>query len=128
MTIPSSTVRSLCTSSEIALVRASRKGQIERLGHTELKRLAIRARKLYDKWHGLSRGQSRTRSRQIGVGDPDANTKVKAQIVRDALDSFQARLTAGETTKRPAAKKPPPKSKRARSAEHRATRAATPRA
>ena len=79
MTIPASKVRSCCTSSETALVRASRKGELEQLSHAALKRLAVRAGTLSDKWRDLGRGQSRVRRRKVGFGEIDANTKLKAQ-------------------------------------------------
>jgi len=123
MTIPKSTVRSLCTNSEVALVRASRKGEIEKLSRSQLKRFAVSARKHFDKWRDLSRRQARTRSR-LDSGALGANTKLKAQIFREALDSFQARSTELEAVNAPAAKKSQRKTKRDRSAEHRTTRAA----
>jgi hypothetical protein len=123
MTIPKSKVKSLCTNSEVALVRASRKGEIEKLSHSQLKRFAVRARKHFDKWRDLGRRHARTRSR-LDSGDLGANTKLKAQIFREALDSFQARSTELEAANVPAAKKSQRKTKRDRSAEHRTTRAA----
>ena len=124
MTVPASKVISSCTRSEVALVRASRKGQLERLSHAELKRHAVRAKTLSDKWRDLSRSQSRTRSRKVGFGDSDANTALKAQIFREALESFEAQLAKVSAAAAPAAKGPKPKLKRHRTAEHRSTRAA----
>jgi hypothetical protein len=124
MTISRSTVKSLCTSSEVALVRASRKGEIEQLNYSEVKRLAVRARRLFDKWRGLGRGQSRARSRQVGFGDHDTNTRMKANIFREALDAFEARLAKLDASAAPAGRHSKPKTKRARSATHRSTRAA----
>jgi hypothetical protein len=124
MTIPASRVKSLCTDSEAALVRASRKGELEQLSHAQVKQLAVRARKLTNKWRDLKRSQSRTRSRQVGFGDVDSNTKLKKQIFREALTSFEARLVKLETSGTHAAEKSRPTTKKARSAEHRATRAA----
>ncbi|HEX5446587.1 MAG TPA: hypothetical protein VFW87_22405 [Pirellulales bacterium] len=124
MTIPASKVKSICTRSEAALVRASRKGELEHLSPAELKNRTAQARKLADKWQGLVRSQSRTRSRQAGYGDTSANTALKAQIFREALASFQSRLAELDGTKGPAARPAKPKSKRERSATHRASRAA----
>lgn len=125
MLIPKSKVKSLCTDSEAALVRASRKGELEQLSQAEVKQMAVRARKLVDKWRDLKRGQARTRSRQAGFGDVDANTKLKKQIFRDALASFEARLvTLGEQEAHVAKKPAPRKTKKDRNTEHRATRAA----
>jgi hypothetical protein len=124
MTVPASKVRSCCTTSEVALVRASRKGQLEQLSQAELKRLAVRARSLFDKWRGLGRGQSRARSRKVGFGDLDANTGLKAQIFRDALHGFEAQIEKLAGSAAPAAKAAKPKLKRHRTAEHRSARAA----
>jgi hypothetical protein len=123
MTVPVSKVRSCCTISEVALVRASRKGQLEQLSHSELKRLAVRARALFAKWRDLGRGQSRSRSRQVGFGDLDANTALKAQIFREALESFEAQMERRGGGTAPIAKAPNRKLKRHRSAEHRSSRA-----
>lgn len=125
MAIPAAKVKSLCTESEAALVRASRKGELELLSHAEVKELAARARKLVGKWRDLKRGQSRTRSREAGFGAADANTQLKKQIFRDALDSLEARLEqlAGKPAAM-AAKPAPKQTKKHRAAEHRATRAA----
>jgi hypothetical protein len=124
MTVPASKVRSCCTRSEVALVRASRKGQLEQLSHAELKRHAIRARALFDKWRDVGRGQSRARSRKVGFGELDPNTGLKKQIFREALESFEAQLSKLDASTAPAGKSTKPKMKKERTAEHRATRAA----
>lgn len=123
MTVPAAKVRMLCVGSEVALVRASRSPEIEKLSKVELKRHAVRARKLFDKWQGLGRSQSRTRGRATGSSDLPQNTKIKAQIFRDALDAFEAQLSepAAPPAKKP---KPIPPTSHARAGEHRATRAA----
>ena len=124
MTIPASKVRSLCTSSETAMVRASRKPAIDKLSHAELKQHSARARKLLDKWQGLGRGQSRHRRRQTGHSDLDANTQLKSQVLREALESFESRLAKPESLVTSAAKASRPKTKKVRSGGHRTTRAA----
>jgi hypothetical protein len=124
MIIPASKVRSLCTSSEIALVSASRKPELDQLSHAEVKRLAVRARKLFDKWQGLGRSQSRDRRRQSGSSDLDANTQLKAQIFREALENFEARLANPATSVAPAVRTTRPKTKKSRSGGHRTARAA----
>lgn len=123
MAVPAAKVKSVCTPSETALVRASRKGQIEDLTPAELKRNSARARKLFDKWQGLSRGQSRTRSRATGFGERDDNTKLKAQIFREALNNFEARLAKADARASSASKSGARKTKKTRSASHRAARA-----
>jgi hypothetical protein len=133
MPVPAAKVRSLCTQSETELVRASRKPELAELSPAEVKRLALRARKLFDKWQGLGRGQSRVRTRQVGLGTADANTELKVQIFRDALTSFEARLaeldgpTHSPAQKSPA-KKPAGKPKAVRAVKHRAARAAVRKA
>ncbi len=125
MTIPAAKVKALCTESEAALVRASRKGELELLSHAEVKQLAVRARKLVGKWRDLKRGQSRTRGREAGFGEADANTKLKKQLFLEALTSFEARLEKLEAKGAHTAAKPAPKTtKKHRTVEHRATRAA----
>jgi hypothetical protein len=106
MAIPASKIRSLCTGSEVALVRASRKPELEQLSHAAVKRLALRARKLFDKWQDLSRSQSRARARQVGAGSVDENTVLKAQIFRDALTSFETKLAKCEASLASGAKNP----------------------
>jgi hypothetical protein len=124
MVIPASQVRLLCVGPEIALVRASRKPEIEQLSKVELKRHAVRARKLLDKWRSLGRGQSRDQRKATGSSDTAKNTRVKKQIFRDALDAFEAQL-AKPATSTPKATKPIPPTSKERSSQHRATRAAT---
>lgn len=123
MTVPAATVRSLCTESEAALVRASRKPGIDELSRAELKRLAVRARKLFDKWNALARAQARTKSQQTGLGDKPQNTQRKAEIFREAVEKLEARLAQAEAAAG-GTKRAKPKTKKSRAAEHRATRAA----
>jgi len=92
MSVPAATVKSLCTSAEIELVRASRKPQLDELSPAEVKRLADRARKLHDKWRDVKRDQARSKSRVAGVGKPGDNTKLKAQIFGEARENFESRL------------------------------------
>jgi hypothetical protein len=124
MTVPAAKVKTLCTDSEAALVRASRKGELEALSPAKVKQLAARARKLTTKWRDLKRGQSRAHSSQVGFGKIEANTKLKGEIFREALSSFEARLASLDSSADHSADKPRAKSKQDRSAEHRATRAA----
>ena len=124
MTISASKVKSLCTSSEIALVRASRKPELEQLSAAEVKRLAVRARKLFDKWQGLGRGQSRERRRQTGSSALDPNMRIKSQIFREALESFEAHLAKLGSSVAHGANTSRPKTKKIRSSGHRTARAA----
>jgi hypothetical protein len=121
MTIPISQVKSLCTDSELALVQASRRPQLQTLDRAQLKRHSQRARKLFDKWQGLTRSQGRAQSRQVGFPDPDTASQQKVQIFQDALQNFDAQLAkleaAGE--KAAASKRSGTTPKSVRAAEHR---------
>jgi len=123
MTIPAAKVRTLCTPAEVAIVRASRKPELEQLSQAEVKRMAVRARKLVDKWKDLGRSQSRTVTRKVGAGAVEANTAIKAEIFRDALSNFEAKLAKFEG-KVGGKTKPKTKPKKVRAVDHRASRAA----
>ena len=103
---------------------ASRKGQLERLSHAELKRLAARAKKEYDKWHGLGRGQSARPQPSGWLWRVGRQHRAQAQVFREALESFEARLTTLDASSAHSAKKLKPKTKKDRTAEHRTVRAA----
>jgi hypothetical protein len=124
MAIRLSELKSLCTPSELALVRASRKPELAKLEPAQLQRHARRARKLFDKWQDLSRQQARSRSRQAGFPDLNTRTQLKVRVFQEALQSLEAegarRQSAGSAAGgKPAAIKP----KRIRTQEHRKTRA-----
>jgi transcriptional regulator with PAS, ATPase and Fis domain len=119
MAVAASKVKALCTDSEVALVRASRTPELEKLSAAELKRNVARSRKLFDKWQGQGRTQARTQVRQEGSPDLQSNTKLKAQIFREALDGFEAQAAKLSVTGKPASK-----NKQSRAAEHRTRRAA----
>lgn len=123
MSVPASKVKAICTAAEVALVRASRQPALGKLSLAETKQHAQRARTLADKWEGLRRGQVRDKSRATGGIDSPGNTKLKAEIFRDALDSFSARLVQLESAGAPLGKAAKSKPKPKRSVEHRATRA-----
>jgi hypothetical protein len=122
MTISETKLSALCNSSEIQVVRASRRPELNQLTHAELKRLAARARKLADKWHGQSRSQARKISRQVGSGLSSRNTSLKSQVFSEALHAIGARLAELETPAQGRAKSRP-KTRKIRNAGHRATRA-----
>ena len=124
MTIPASKVRLVCTASEAELVRTSRKPELAQLSYAEVKRLAVRARKLFDKWQDLGHGQARVRSRKVGSGGVDANTALKTQIFRDALKNFEVRLAKLEASAASPAAKAKFKTKRDQAVEHRTSRSA----
>jgi hypothetical protein len=76
---------------------------LSKLSPGELKRYSQRARKLFDKWEGLRRSQSRTKVRKTGKAESPANTKLKVQIFREALAKFDSRLSALEQAAAPKA-------------------------
>ncbi len=123
MVVSASKVRSLCTDSEFALICASRQPELNQLPGAELKRLALRARKLVVKWEDQSRKQARTVSRVAGTGAAAANTRLKTQVFADALKSFAARLAQLDASATAASGKAKSKPKKVRNAGHRRTRA-----
>jgi hypothetical protein len=113
--------KEIATAAEIELIRTSR--ALKELTTTEAKQLATRARKHYDKWLGLSRGQARERGKKLGFGEIKANTELKLQAFAEALEKFEDHLL--KLGSAPAAKKKAaPKTKQTRNAGHRASRAA----
>lgn len=123
MSVPAAKVKAICSSSEAALVRASRGPELAQLTPARVKQHAERARKLTTKWEGLVREQSRAHGRQTGVSGADANTQLKAEIFREALNAFEAKLKASEKAATSTAARAA-STKRSRTAAHRTTRAA----
>lgn len=123
MVVSASKVSSFCSSSEIALVMASRPPELNRLTSSQLKQLIARARKLCDKSQDKGRKQARTKSRLIGSGSTAIRTLLKTEIFAAALRSFESRLAKLAEAPETSADKPRRKSKRARTAAHRSTRA-----
>ncbi|MFM7518734.1 MAG: hypothetical protein ACKO3V_17500 [Pirellula sp.] len=108
-------IRLLCTKAEFALISASRSPAIEKLSVVELKKNAANARKLSDKWQKLSRGQSRSESRNTGEPNLDSKSYAKQQALHDALVAYEAQLVTASstTTVTAAAKKLTPKQRTA---------------
>jgi hypothetical protein len=98
MSIPLTQVKSLSTASELALVKSSRRPELNKLTAAQLKQRAERARRLFDKWQKQSRSQSRERLSAGKAGDALTRTEAKIQIFRDALDAFEKRLAEVEKT------------------------------
>jgi hypothetical protein len=122
MTVPAAKVASLCTAPESALVRASRRPELNQLTVSQLKKLVVRARKLFDKWQEQGRTQARAKSQQLGAGTIAERTELKTQIFADAVKSFEVRLAQLEADASAAAAKPKPKAKK-KAGTHRAERA-----
>jgi len=121
MAIPASTVRAICTASEAELIRASRKSELDKLSHAEVEKLLSQARKLSKKWRDLGRDQARARSQKVGFGEKAANTKLKVELFGETVTRLEARLAKLD---KDAGAKAASVTKKDRSAEHRATRAA----
>ena len=121
MAVPASKVRSICTASEAALVRGSRKSELDQLSHAEVEKLLGQARKLFRKWRDLGRSQARARSQKVGFGEKAANTKLKVELFGETATRLEARLAKLD---KDAGAKAASLTKKDRSAEHRATRAA----
>jgi hypothetical protein len=120
MTIPLSKAKEVCTSSEYALVNASRAPKLNKLSPEQSRRLAGRARRALVKWRDLSRAQGRARA---GTGGERARLKV--ELFRDALRRFEDKAVSRPAGGGSAAggKQAGP-SKRARAVAHRKARAA----
>lgn len=123
MTVSASKVSTLCTSSELALVMASRPPELKRLTPAQLKSLTLRARKLRDKASDQGRSQARAKSRKLGTGSVATRTLLKTQVFADALQSFETRLAQLDGAPATVGAKAKPKTKKIRNASHRATRA-----
>jgi hypothetical protein len=120
MAISLAKFKEIATAAEVELVKASR--ALATLTSAEVKQLASRARKNYDKWVDLSRNQARETGKKIGFGEIKANTELKLQAFAEALKKFEAHLTTLGSP--PAAKKTAaPKTRQTRNAGHRAARA-----
>jgi hypothetical protein len=117
-------IRELCTKPELSLVLASQSPALENLSSTELKKHAVNARKLVDKWQDLSRAQARTESRKSGSPSLDGRTHAKHDLFRAAMEAFEARLNSTAAKPPMLASKRPVKST-VRAAEAKATRQST---
>ena len=98
MNVSASKVSTLCTSSELALVMASRPPELNRHTHAELKRLVLRARKLCDKASDQGRSKARAKSRRFGAGSVAPRTFLKIPGVCRRAPEF--RDSAGKTRAR----------------------------
>lgn len=124
MAISASQAKALCNASELALVAASNRTQLAALSPAQLRQKVSRARKLRDKWRDQADRQRRAAQTKQGARQTSdsARSAKKAQLFAEVLDRFEKRLaeTPGNSTG-PAPKKT--KTKRVRSAGHRANRA-----
>ncbi len=125
MPISVAQAKSLCNDSELSLVKASTRTEIGKLPVAQLRQKVARARKLRDKWRDQALTQRRAtqtaqRARQT---DANARSEEKATLFAEVLERFETQLTKLEAKGAPAGSAPKRLTKRAKSAEHRATRA-----
>lgn len=92
MLVPFATVRRLCSSTELNVVKMSRRPELLKLTEPQAVRHAQRARGLFDKWNELQRKQARA------AGGADMaklkNTELKVQIFREATELLESRAAA----------------------------------
>lgn len=90
----SQTLLELLSRAERELVESSNGQKLAALTEKELKRVATRARTLYDKWSDQLRGQSRSvkASNRQASSTANARTSDKVTLLAEALGRFEARL------------------------------------
>lgn len=123
MSISIARAKTLCTATELALVKASGPREIGALSAAQLRQKVSRARDLRDKWRDQAERQRRTSQakQQARQTDENARSTEKAELFAEVLTRFETRLAksdggaSGVVPKRV--------TKKARSSEHRATRA-----
>ena len=109
----SQTLLELLSRAERELVESSNGQQLAALTEKELKRVATRARTLYDKWSKQLRGQARSAkaTNRSAAETANARTSDKVTVIAEALGRFEARLeelassVSGAVTGQPAATK-----------------------
>lgn len=117
--------KSLCTASELTLVKASTRSEIGKYSVVQIRQKVDRARRLRDKWRDQADTQRRTtqaahRARQV---DSSVRSADKAQLFAEVLSRFEAQLVILESTGDKGRPAPKRVSSRVRSATHRAGRA-----
>lgn len=91
-------LQSLCSKSELTLLRASQSPDLAQWTAVELKRHAVLARKLTDKWQGLARDQARVESRKSGSPNLLSRSHQKHALFQGALQAFETQLAVAERT------------------------------
>jgi hypothetical protein len=117
--------KSLCTASELALVKSSSRSEIGKLSAAQLRMKVSRARKLRDKWRDQAMAQRRTTQKSQRARQTEANARSteKAELFGEVLGRYEVRLAKLETKGQSGDPAKKPMAKRARSATHRAARA-----
>ena len=118
--------KTLCSNSELALVKASTRQEMGRHSAARLRQKETRARKLRDKWRDQSASQRRASQAKIGARDVEAAARSaeKAELFEEVLGRFSTQLakveSAGETAGPMGRRR---STKTSRSSTHRAKRA-----
>jgi hypothetical protein len=88
--------RTLFSTTELTLIRASQRPRLPSLNAARLRSLITRARRAADKYRHLLRGQRRAQKRRTGTGRDHAawntRTRRKLQLLGEAADRFDQRL------------------------------------
>ncbi len=128
MAISMQKARSLCTQSELNLVKWSSPKQIKTLTPSQLKQKIDRARKLRDKFKDLSRkqaGEARGKRKPTGTRPAKGNERTveKRELFEEVITRFENAMTKAEETKAKAAKKSAAKKKTKKKAASKKKRA-----
>ncbi|TVQ57657.1 MAG: hypothetical protein EA377_00740 [Phycisphaerales bacterium] len=103
MAVSASRARTLCTASELNLVKWSSPRQIKSLTPAKLKEKIDRARKLRDKYRDLAkkqRGEARGKRKPTGrrPAQSNENTVEKAELFAEVLNRFQEAATKADAS------------------------------
>lgn len=98
MVVSTARAKTLCTTSELALVKASMRQEIGKLSAARLRQKQTRARTLRDKWRDQATSQKRASQETAGSRNAayNKNSAEKADLFDELLERFTARLTKVE--------------------------------
>jgi hypothetical protein len=91
-------VKALCSASELELVKASTRQEIDALAAASLRQAETRARKLRDKWRDQVASQRRASKTKAGARDAatNKNSAEKAELFEEVLGRFSTQLAKVE--------------------------------
>lgn len=98
MAISLKTASKLCTTAELALVEATRRGKLEELKPAQLKQKIARTRKMLSKWRDAEKKQGRSargrgKARKAPPASGNENTSRKRALFEEVLRRFETRLS-----------------------------------
>jgi hypothetical protein len=98
MAISIGRAKALCSDSELALVKASTRQEIDTHTTARLRQKETRARRLRDKWRDQAASQRRSKQVKVGARDVDAAARSaeKAELFDEVLSRFSAQLAKAE--------------------------------